>query len=409
MGSFSGSSPVAVDCEFRANSARHSGGAVVSAEGCRPIFRRCVFSGNWTENGGGAVSNQGGSLVTIENCIIADNVADGFGGAVENYSAEVLLRLCTISYNHAGWVCGGISSGLSSTVRLENCILWGNTDGEERNLEQAQLTDDSNGTTVDYSCVQGWTGDFDGTGSFGHDPLFADRERGDFHLRSEGWRWDGRRRRWTYDRRTSPCIDTGHPGQSAGDEPAVVPDGPNGVPAVNRRVNMGAYGGTSEATLPPPDWSLRADINNDGRVDWRDLHRVASDWGRPTASAYGDLTWDGTIDGRDLAVVGTEWCRRVRAPKVEIAEPRNGSVVVASGATEVMIRAEAWDVDGRIVRVAFLVDGGHLAFDEDDADGWGVVWNDVGAGTFTLRALATGEDAVQTLSAPVTVTVVTTR
>jgi len=42
-------------------------------------------------------------------------------------------------------------------------------------------------------------------------------------------------------------------------------DEPNDVN--NIRINMGAYGGTAEASISPLAWPLLADMNNDHKVD----------------------------------------------------------------------------------------------------------------------------------------------
>ena len=84
-----------------------------------------------------------------------------------------------------------------------------------------------------------WNNNFDtpsGTGNIEQDPLFADAANGDFHLKSEYGRWNGTS--WVYDNVTSPCIDTGDPLSPIGDESA----------ANGGRINMGAYGGTQEAS-----------------------------------------------------------------------------------------------------------------------------------------------------------------
>jgi hypothetical protein len=64
---------------------------------------------------------------------------------------------------------------------------------------------------------------------------------GDYHLKSSAGRWDPVVENWVTDDVTSPCIDAGDPEMPVGDEPE-----PNGG-----RINMGAYGGTSEASLSP--------------------------------------------------------------------------------------------------------------------------------------------------------------
>ena len=73
-------------------------------------------------------------------------------------------------------------------------------------------------------------------------PLFANPENGDFHLKSEYGRWNPNQKQWVYDSVTSPCIDAGDPADDYSNEP----DYPNG------RINLGAYGNTREASLGGP-------------------------------------------------------------------------------------------------------------------------------------------------------------
>ncbi len=77
------------------------------------------------------------------------------------------------------------------------------------------------------------------------DPLFADPANHEFHLKSTEGRWDpalnGGIGGWVTDTVLSPCIDAGNPSDEIGDELA-----PNGG-----RINIGAYGGTTEASKSP--------------------------------------------------------------------------------------------------------------------------------------------------------------
>jgi hypothetical protein len=61
---------------------------------------------------------------------------------------------------------------------------------------------------------------------------------GDCHLKSQAGRWDAAKKEWMKDDVTSPCIDAGDPASPIADEPQ-----PNGG-----RINMGADGGTTEAS-----------------------------------------------------------------------------------------------------------------------------------------------------------------
>jgi hypothetical protein len=98
---------------------------------------------------------------------------------------------------------------LGGTTTLVNSILWGNTATTAPQLYGSP--------TVTYSCVQGG---YTGTGNISSDPLFVNAAAGDLRLSG-----------------TSPCIDAGNPASDYSLEPE--PDG--------GRINMGAYGNTSEA------------------------------------------------------------------------------------------------------------------------------------------------------------------
>ena len=61
----------------------------------------------------------------------------------------------------------------------------------------------------------------------------------DYHIKSQSGRWDPASKSWVIDDLTSDCIDAGDPNSPVGLEPL-----PNGG-----GINMGAYGGTSQASL----------------------------------------------------------------------------------------------------------------------------------------------------------------
>lgn len=62
---------------------------------------------------------------------------------------------------------------------------------------------------------------------------------GDYHLKAAEGRWNGWM--WVRDASTSPCVDAGHP-----NTPVECESLPNGS-----QINMGAYGGTTEASRSP--------------------------------------------------------------------------------------------------------------------------------------------------------------
>ena len=141
----------------------------------------------------------------FENCTFAGNAASGAGGAIYLFNQGVTTPIIT------------------------NCILYANTASSGAQLFDAQSGDRF---AVAYSCVQGgWMG----TGNLNENPLFASST--DVHLQSRAGRWtpSGRVR----DLQMSPCIDAGDPAAPLGFEPY-----PHG-----HRLNMGAYGGSAEASL----------------------------------------------------------------------------------------------------------------------------------------------------------------
>jgi hypothetical protein len=123
---------------------------------------------------------------------------------------------------------------------------------------------------VTYCDVQGgWPGE----GNIDVDPCFADPNNGDYHLKSEAGRWDPNTQSWIQDDMTSPCIDAGDMSTPIGHEPF-----PNGGV-----VNMGAYGGTAEASKSyfgeqVCQTIVAGDINGDCRVDFKDFVLLAYHW-----------------------------------------------------------------------------------------------------------------------------------
>lgn len=141
---------------------------------------------------------------------------------------------------------GVLSVGGSDPV-IFNSIFWGNRDGDLYCDGQIQCR-------VDYSCIEHIEQSM-GLGNMSEDPLFVDPVHEDFHLRSQRGHYGSQADRWIQDQTTSPCIDAGHPTLSPVNEP-----GPNGG-----RLNMGAYGGTDQASLS--NRPVVTDSNGNGQVN----------------------------------------------------------------------------------------------------------------------------------------------
>jgi parallel beta-helix repeat protein len=168
----------------------------------------------------------------LKNFVIRDS-----GMAISlNYGSRPTISNITIVDNGFG-----IAAYENSNPDISNCIFWNNTDGD---LFQCRAR---------YSCFKDQV---EGHGNISGDPLFVDAANGDYHLKSEGWRWNIDSESWTYDNVTSICIDAGNPYSPIGEEPTSVPRDPDNIYGVNRYINMGAFGGTSQASMPPLGWVL---------------------------------------------------------------------------------------------------------------------------------------------------------
>jgi len=146
-------------------------------------------------------------------------------------------------------------------------------------------------------------------GNISVDPLFVDPNNGDYHLQSNAWRWDISQNTWQYDDNTSRCIDAGDPGYPLGDELLTVPGDPDNLRGINLRINIGAFGGTQEASIGPYGWALQSDITNNGIVDLQDFSFFAEHWPPSTITEF-DLNRDNVIDLYDLSIIVNEWLNK---------------------------------------------------------------------------------------------------
>jgi len=310
------SSPIIINCIFRGNSAGRSGGAMSNWHSSSPIVTFCKFSRNHSTDGGGGMCNYYNSNPMIKNTIFSNNSAEKFGGGIKNYESSPALLNCTLSANLAEST-GGIWNGPSSSSQLSNCILWNNSDSDGMD-ESAQISNSNQTSVIDYCCIQGWTSELGGIGNIVAEPLFVDAENEDYHLKSEAWRWDKERHRWDYDEVTSPCIDAGNPGSPLENELLTVPDDPNNKWGVNLRIDMGAYGGTVEASMPPHGASLLADITNDGLVTMKDFAAQALYWMTAQSTQPGDLNRDGLVNAADLILLADDWLKQKSGAELSV-------------------------------------------------------------------------------------------
>ena len=235
----------------------YSYGAGVYCWRSSAFFSNCDISHNTAQGyllGGGAFSGGPSSHIEFENCIISHNTAEIGGGLCAGYSGDsavenVIITNCTIAHNSlsgdqpADSTGGGIHS-ISSNIAIRNSIVW-NNDGIP-----IMLIDPASSNPVLYSCIEGG---YTGQGNIDSDPLFVSSSASDYHLKSSLGHYDPWSRRWIKDDYYySPCIDAGDPLDSFGFEPIT-----NG-----KRINMGASGGTAEASKGDEGFILHVDKDN---------------------------------------------------------------------------------------------------------------------------------------------------
>ena len=122
-----GSHAIITDCLLsgnRADDARGSGGGIF-AQG-EPTITGCVITGNWAEWKGGGIFCSGGA--TISDCVITGNgAAEGAGMYCGAGAGElVIVSNCTIQWNMAHDLGGGISCAGEGTLLLTHCSISGN-------------------------------------------------------------------------------------------------------------------------------------------------------------------------------------------------------------------------------------------------------------------------------------------
>jgi len=266
---------------------------------------------------------------TIENCTITDNTSSGgnggglplepveggnssYGGAVYCYNNECMIENCTIVGNtvspghgpgYYGEAYAGVCYSIDSTTTITNSIIWDSV------FHGPQIFLDSSESysfmVISFSDVQGGNEQILPIGvcvlashcSIAADPCFADMSNGDYHLQSEVGRWDPNINGWVMDAHTSPCIDAGPPSSDWTAE--LWPHG--------KCINMGAYGGTPQASMSLSDAGNIADLNNDGIVNFQDFTHFADGWQSLQILLSEDFDRNGMVDFNDLVDLADNW------------------------------------------------------------------------------------------------------
>jgi len=203
---------------------------------------------------------------------------------------------CSVGINFDEPSEAGIDPGRGAY--LDGNIFW-NTPTP---LAQFYVDDPVWGTTditVNHSLV-GSEWHYLGQGNIDADPCFADPCNGDYHLQSEAGRWGPNIQSWVQDDVSSPCIDAGDPNSDWTAE--LWPHG--------KRINMGAYGGTPEASMSSQlDIGNIANLNNDTNdiVNLDDLALFVDKWCYEEFLMGEDLNRDGIVNFTDFSIFANNW------------------------------------------------------------------------------------------------------
>ena len=345
-----------INCTITGNTAGQYGyGGGISCRFSSPMITGCTISDNIAYGRGGGIDS-GLSDPNILNCIILGNNAPVGGGINCYYPGITSVVNCTIVMNSADYIGGAVYCQYEGSANIKNSIIWANT--QQLGLEY------EGSMSVKYCDVQGGQIDvYDpsgllvwGEGNIDIDPCFASFEPDgppnlwDFHLKSKDGRWnstfyridlnnDGvinlvefarlagvwlrqdnnlpedldrsgmvnwadlglftqyflansREDGWLSDASTSPCVDAGDPNSAWMAEPW-----PNG-----KRINMGVYGGTIQASMN----GNPADFDIDGNVDFADFAAFAYKW-FAQESCIEDLNGNNVVDFTDLHIFADNW------------------------------------------------------------------------------------------------------
>ncbi|MBN2591384.1 MAG: endo-1,4-beta-xylanase [Sedimentisphaerales bacterium] len=272
---------------------------------------------------------------TISNCRIIENNSSGI--EMENHASpyisycEILCnkgsgltmsagrrsRFSMPSINHSVIAANRLHGIYCNLPSIDNCTIAANgqrgISGQQPNINNSIIFYNSRDTdnvqieclsaTIQYSDIQGG---WDGTGNINQDPCFAETGfwdvnntwlAGDYHLKSEVGRWYLNSKSWVQDDATSHCIDAGDPNSDWSEE--LWPHG--------KSINMGAYSGTSEASMSLSSIGDVRDINCDNTVTWDDVLRLAGKWNCNNVPLKEDLNLDGIVDANDLLFFEGNW------------------------------------------------------------------------------------------------------
>ncbi len=295
---------------------------------CSGWIHNNVIAGNKAGAAGGGLHYCNGSVC---NNTIVGNVSEEAGGGLSLCLGLVCNNI--IAFNSAP-IGGGIQN--KAGISTYNAF-WSNTGG---NLGGDAIVGIGDSVTNPQFVQEGhW--DDKGTADTGDDTWID----GDYHLKSQAGRWDPMDQRWVVDSVHSGCIDAGDATSDWSGELW-----PHGM-----RINIGAYGGTPQASWSVSELGDPGDLDLDAYIGPEDLKQLCEKWLVQEVLLAEDMDRNGIVDFADLAVLAGAWGKGASSPIPPLPDPMTWATepYAIGTSTIAMVATTATSTDGTGVQYYF--------------------------------------------------------
>lgn len=327
------------------NTSAISGGGLCDSNG---RISNNIIAGNKSNAGGGLF----GCTDIINNTIVG-NIANDIGGAISDCPGYIINNI--IAFNRAASV-GGIYGDCINSYNA----FWANEIGNFG----GGVTVGPGDTIINPLFASDGYWDTNGTQNITGDDFWVN---GDYHLKSESGRWNPDSLSWVIDDVTSPCVDAGDPEYDWTEE--LWPHG--------KHANMGAYGGTAQASMSLSTIGNIANLNPDmddanDWVDNIDMALLLDKWLSEDVPLAEDLNRDGIVNFADFAILLNNWQPQPPTPETPKPNPMTWATepYATSTTTIAMSATTASSTDGSGVEYYFYcaTPSGHDSGWQDEPD-----------------------------------------